>query len=154
MSRALDRLVEGLALLAGLALALLVGLLCLDVAVRYAQVVNIPWIGDAASIGLYAITFLAAPWVLRDRGHIAVDSVVKALPDGVQRVMRPAVNLLGAAVCVILTVYAIRVLLASYETGTQVFRMLVYPQWWLFTLPPLTFGLMAILFVRLAWRGE
>lgn len=151
--RALDRAVEALAALAGALLTLVALALCVDVAVRYAQVVNINWIGDAASVSLYLIAFLAAPWVLREGGHIAIDSVTRTLPPGARRRVDICVNLLGALICAVLLVYAVRVLVASHEAGTQVFKMLIYPQWWLYIPPPVTFGLMALLFVRRARGG-
>lgn len=145
---ALDTLVDALAVLAGVLLSVVAALLCVDVAIRYAQVMNITWIGDVASVSLYLMTFLAAPWVLREGGHIAVDSVVRILPAGAQRLIGIFVNLLGAAICGLLCIYAVRVLMASFGAGTQVYKTLIYPQWWLFTLPPLTFALLAIIFLR------
>lgn len=146
--RLFDGIINALALLAGVLLGVVTLLLCLDVAVRYAQVMNISWIGDVASVSLYLITFLAAPWVLREGGHIAVDSVLRILPPGVVRPVNLLVNLIGAAICALLCIYALRVLLMSYAAGTQVFKMLIYPQWWLFILPPLTFALLAVSFLR------
>lgn len=146
--KALDTFIDALAILAGVLLSVVTLLLCIDVAIRYAQVMNITWIGDVASVSLYLMTFLAAPWVLREGGHIAVDSVVRILPSGAQRMIGIFVNILGAAICALLCVYAVRVLMASFDAGTQVFKTLIYPQWWLFTLPPLTFALLAIIFLR------
>lgn len=146
--KALDIFIDALAILAGVLLSVVTLLLCVDVAIRYAQVMNITWIGDVASVSLYLMTFLAAPWVLREGGHIAVDSVVRILPSGAQRMIGIFVNILGAVICALLCVYAMRVLMASIDAGTQVFKTLIYPQWWLFTLPPLTFALLAIIFLR------
>ena len=146
--KALDTFIDALAILAGVLLSVVTLLLCVDVAIRYAQVMNITWIGDVASVSLYLMTFLAAPWVLREGGHIAVDSVVRILPTSAQRGIGIFVNVLGAAICALLCVYAVRVLMASFDAGTQVFKTLIYPQWWLFTLPPLTFALLAIIFLR------
>ncbi|MEM8813584.1 MAG: TRAP transporter small permease subunit [Pseudomonadota bacterium] len=149
--RLVDRVVEGMAIAAGLLLAALTVLLCLDVFIRYFQAFNLPWIGDVASISLYAMTFLAAPWVLKIGGHIAVDSVVQALPESLRRGVRSTANLIGAAISAVLLFYAVRVLTASYAAGTQVYKMLTYPQWILYTLPPITFGLLLVLFLRAAF---
>jgi len=148
----LDRLVEALAVLAGALLTVTTALLCVDVAVRYLQVININWIGDVASVSLFLITFLAAPWVLREGGHIAIESLTQALPDSARVPLAVAVNLLGAAICAVLCVYAVRVLIASHAAGTQVYKMLIYPQWYLFVLPPLTFALLGLLFIRRAGK--
>lgn len=146
--RLLDGIIDALALVAGALLGAVTLLLCLDVAVRYAQVMNISWIGDVASVSLYLITFLAAPWVLREGGHIAVDSLLRVLPQGAVRPIETGVNLIGAGICALLCVYAVRVLLMSHAAGTQVYKMLIYPQWWLFVLPPVTFALLCLSFLR------
>ncbi|KIC48654.1 TRAP transporter small permease [Tateyamaria sp. ANG-S1] len=152
MARALDRVIDALAVLAGALLVVVTLLLCVDVAVRYMQIINITWIGDIASVSLFVMTFLAAPWVLREGAHIAVDSLVMTLPDRLRALVERLVNLLGCAICALLGVYAVRVLVGSYTADTQVYRMLVYPQWWLFVLPPVTFALMALVFLRNAAR--
>jgi TRAP-type C4-dicarboxylate transport system permease small subunit len=123
-------------------------LLCVDVAVRYAQVMSITWIGDVAAVSLYLMTFLAAPWVLREGGHIAVDSLIRILPAGAQRMMGVLVSVIGASICALLFVYAVRVLMASFAANTQVYKTIIYPQWWLFILPPVTFGLLSVIFLR------
>ncbi len=153
MNKALDILINALAVLAGALLGVITLLLCLDVAVRYLQLFNITWIGDISAISLFLITFLAAPWVLREGGHIAVDSLVMILPDHIRRIVEIVVNLIGAGICLLLGIYALRVVMASYAAGTQVYKMLIYPQWWLFILPPLTFGLLALIFARKAREG-
>ena len=148
MSRVIDGAVGALAIVAGGLLALVTALLCLDVAVRYLQLASAPWIGDVASVSLFAITFLAAPWVLKEGRHVAVDVIVGRLRGRTGRLARQGVDALGAAICALLALYAVRVLLASIASGTMVYRMLVYPQWWLFALPPVTFALMALIFAR------
>lgn len=153
MLKALDLIIDTLAVLAGVLLTVVALLLCVDVAVRYAQVLNITWIGDVSSVSLYLMTFMASPWVLREGGHIAVDSLVRVLPKPVQIRMNAVVNVLGALICALLFVYATRVLLSSFAAGTQVFKTIIYPQWWLFTLPPLTFALLAIEFLRKTRKG-
>lgn len=143
----IDRIAQVLAILAGILLCAMAALLCVDVAVRYLQVINIAWIGDVAAVSLYLVTFLAAPWVLREGGHIAIDSVVQGLSARLRRAVQRLVNLAGALISAVICFYAIRVLIASYAAGTQVFKMLIYPQWWLFTVPPVTFGLMTLIFL-------
>ena len=152
--RILDHIINALAVLAGALLAIVTLLLCVDVAVRYAQVMNITWIGDVAAVSLYVMTFLAAPWVLREGGHIAVDSLIRIMPERAQRGMGVLVSLIGAGICAILFVYAVRVLMASFAANTQVYKTVIYPQWWLFVLPPITFALLSVLFLRQLRRGD
>lgn len=154
ISRCLDMAVTALATLAAAFLIAICALLCVDVFVRYLGWASMNWIGDLGPVSLFAITFLAAPWVLRDKSHIAVDSLVKILPAQAQFRVRQGTNLLGAALSGVMCFYSFKMLLASYSAGTMVYRMLVYPQWWVFILPPLTFTLMALLFTRHAVQEQ
>lgn len=149
-----DRIINGLALLGGVLLCTLTCLICLDVLTR-----NLPWLSfglgfsmgwtlEVAEYHLYLITFLAAPWVLRSGGHIAVDLLVQNLSDTVARRLARFSYLIGAIVCTVLLVYACKVLWASFSAGTLVYKALVIPEWPLFVPPPITFSLMLLIFLR------
>ncbi|HEX6320919.1 MAG TPA: TRAP transporter small permease subunit, partial [Burkholderiales bacterium] len=63
-----DALIDALALAAAALLCALVVLILIDVAARYLRLFSIPWSFEATEYMLYAITFLGAPWVLREEG--------------------------------------------------------------------------------------
>ena len=148
----IDRTIDLLAGLAGALLCTLTVLVCLDVASRGLQLFSIPWTLEATEYQLYAITFLSAPWVLRIGGHIAIDLLVQNLPEPKARRLLWIANLLCALTCAVLLYYAIEVLLASYSSGTLVYKSLVFPEWYQYVLPPFTFVLMLSLLVRWLFR--
>jgi TRAP-type C4-dicarboxylate transport system permease small subunit len=140
-----DRLIDALAVLAGALTILLVVLIAVDVGLRWPRVLTLPWSLEATEYMLYAITFLGAPWVLREEGHIAIEIVVERLPGAWQRHVRRATDALGAVVCTVLFWYACRVLWRSYESGTMVQKSFVFPEWWAFALvPPVMLLLFAV----------
>ncbi|MGI0029360.1 MAG: TRAP transporter small permease subunit, partial [Nitrososphaera sp.] len=65
---ALDRLIDALVLVAGALLCALVFLILVDVMARYLRWFSLAWGLEASEYMLYAITFLGAPWVLREQG--------------------------------------------------------------------------------------
>jgi Tripartite ATP-independent periplasmic transporters, DctQ component len=77
-------LIEGLALLASLALLAMVAIICADVLTRNVALPGMPsgvaWSNEVSELLLYAITLLAAPWLLREGRHIRVDIVLRAVP--------------------------------------------------------------------------
>ena len=81
---ALDRLVEALALVAGALLCALVVLVCLDVAARTFKLFAMPWSLDVSEYALYAITFLGAPWVLRENGHSPSEAFNETVEEATQ----------------------------------------------------------------------
>jgi TRAP-type C4-dicarboxylate transport system permease small subunit len=144
-----DALIDALALAAAALLCSLVVLILVDVAARYLRLFSIPWSFEATEYMLYAITFLGAPWVLREEGHIAIELVVERLAPGARRVVRRIADVLGATVCVVLFFYACRVAWRSYESATLVHKSFVFPEWWVYAgMPPV---MLILLGVYLRW---
>jgi TRAP-type transport system small permease protein len=150
---ALDWLVDALALVAGALLCALVGLICMDVAARTFKLFPTPWTLDIAEYTLYAITFLGAPWVLREDGHIAIEIVVERLAPAARAAVRRATDALGAVVCAVLLYYACRSLWRSYTSRNLVYETFVFPEWYLFCIAPPVFLMLLALFLRRAARG-
>lgn len=140
--------VDALAVLAGALLCALVLLVCADVTSRTFHLVPMPWAPDFSEYALYGITFLGAPWVLREEGHIAIEIVVERLAPAARRTARRAVELLGALVCAVLFYYACRQLGRSYAAHNLVYETFAFPEWWQYVLPPPIFALLFALYVR------
>lgn len=152
---ALDRLIDALALVAGALLCALVAIILVDVAARYLRWFSLAWGLEASEYMLYAITFLGAPWVLRERGHIAIELVVEHLPARARTAARLAADLLGATVCAALLFFACRVLWRSYASGTMVHKSFVFPEWLVYAGMPPVFLILLIVYLRsLARPGE
>ena len=147
-----DGLIDALALAAAVLLCALVVLILADVAARYLRLFSITWSFEATEYMLYAITFLGAPWVLREEGHIAIELVVDRLPPRPRRAVRRIADFLGATVCVVLFYFACRVAWRSYESATLVHKSFVFPEWWVYAgMPPV---LLILLGVFLRWLAR
>jgi len=144
----LDRIVDFLAAVAGVILCALIVLICCDVAARNFKLFAIPWSLEGAQIALYCLTFLAAPWVLKVGGHIAVDLLVQNLEGAKALRVGRLTSAAGALVCAILTYYAVRVFLNFAIDGQEVHGALIYPRWLVYIPAPITFFLMFLIFAR------
>jgi C4-dicarboxylate transporter DctQ subunit len=145
---ALDFLIDALALVAAALLCALVALITVDVMARYLRWFSLAWGLEASEYMLYAITFLGAPWVLRERGHIAIELVVERLSGRARRLAARAVDALGALVCAVLFLFACVVLWRSYESGTMVHKSFVFPEWLVYVGMPPVFLLLVVLYLR------
>lgn len=145
---ALDRLIDALAIVAGALLCALVVLIMVDVIARYLRWFSLAWGLEASEYVLYAITFLGAPWVLREQGHIAIEMVVERLSERGRRKARRVADALGAVVCAILLVFACRVAWQSYASGTMVHKSFVFPEWLVFAGMPPIFLILLALYLR------
>jgi TRAP-type C4-dicarboxylate transport system permease small subunit len=144
-----DLLIDALAVLAAALIVLLTVLIVVDVALRAPRLFTIPWSLEAAEYMLYAITFLGAPWVLREEGHIAIELVVELLPPGLQRGVQRLADLIGAVVCGVLFVYACRVMWRSWQGGVMVRKSFSFPEWVVFAGVPLV--MLILLGIYLRW---
>jgi TRAP-type C4-dicarboxylate transport system permease small subunit len=143
-----DRLIDALALLAGVLLCAVALLVCLDVATRGLKILPMPWTLDVTQHALYAITFCGAPWVLREQGHIAIEIVVERLSPRPRAAARYLADIIGALVCLVLLYYSCLVLASSYRAGNMVYETFVYPEWWQFILAPPVFLMLFALHLR------
>lgn len=134
--------------MAGALLCALVVLVCMDVTSRTFHLVPMPWAPDFSEYALYGITFLGAPWVLREEGHIAIELVVERLAPGPRCTARRAVQVLGALVCAALFYFACRQLWRSHAAQNLVYETFAFPEWWQYVLPPPIFALLFALYLR------
>lgn len=143
-----DGLLTAFGWLAGL-MAVLIGLgVSVDVGLRYFGSQGVPWMLEASEYGLYLMTFFGAPWALRERAHVSIDIAVEAMPARGRRIAAVVTDLLGILIAAVLAFYALRVAYASWARGAMIYKELVFPDWWLLALLPVSLGLVALEFVR------
>lgn len=148
-----DRLIIALAYIAGCLMVALTALICVDVAARNFRLFAMPWTLDVAEYLLYIITFLGAPWVLRDGGHISVDLLVQNLPTRAKQRTVRAANSIGAVVCLVLFYYACRTWWRSFSENIMVHETFVFPEWILFSVAPPVFLILVVVFLQSIRRG-
>lgn len=145
-----------LALVACGLVAVMVVVICADVAVRNLGLGNVPWAPETAEYTLYLSTFLAAPWLLRQGAHVRMDMVLRALPARVAWVLELVADAIGILASLTLTVASANAALASARQGSLIFKIFVFPEWWLLTPAVVVFGVLAVEFgfrMRRQWLG-
>lgn len=137
--------------LAGIA-AMLIGTLLLSISYatfsRY--VFNDPKakIIELSAYSLIYITFLAAPWLLRVRGHISVDLIVIKLKGRVQTGLYLFTDTVGFIITSVLFYFSFQVTMSNYINNIKVMDSMGTPQFLLLLAIPLGSFLMAIQFLR------
>ena len=144
-----DLLIDGLALAAAALVVLLTVLILCDVAARYLRLFTLTWALEASEYMLYAVTFLGAPWVLREEGHIAIELVVERLAPRSRALVRRFTDLLGVVVCAVLLAYACVVTWRSFNSGVMVRKSFEFPEW--YTFAPMPVVLLVLLGIYLRW---
>ncbi len=150
LERAYGKALEALVVVASLALLAMVLIICADVLTRNVALGRLPrgvaWSNEVSELLLYAITLLAAPWLLREGRHIRVDIVLRALPPRVAYACEWIADVLGLASCLWLVVYGSSATWSSEQSAALSIKTLVMPEWWFLAPLPICFLLLAIEF--------
>lgn len=143
--------------MAGIAGATLVWLMVsvvVSVLMRNAGLQPFAWLFTSSEYGLLYMTMLGAPWLVREKGHVHIELVTAALPDGVRAIVSRMVALLCVVVCVILAWKGYDLLMTNIERNDYDVRAYYFPRWILTISFPVSFGLMAIEFARFIFGSD
>lgn len=123
-------------------------LVCADVVLRNVGLGSIAWSVEATEYILMVATFVAAPWLLYMGDHIRVDVVVRSLSAPMRRRLELATDLACFAICAVLAWQSVAVAADTAAQGSLVFKVLVFPEWWLNLPMAFACALLAIEFAR------
>jgi TRAP-type C4-dicarboxylate transport system, small permease component len=146
--RIYSRLVDMMAMLAGLALVWLMVSVVLSVAMRNLGLQPFAWLFTSAEYGVFYMTMLGAPWLVREKGHVHIELLTAALPKTIRNVVSRFIALLCVAVSLVLAWYGLELLLTNIARNDFDVRAYFYPRWLLTIMFPISFLVMAIEFAR------
>ena len=134
--------------LAGTILAAIVAGIALNVLMRNAFGTPIFGLLDLVEYGLLLVTLLGAPWVLSQSAHVVVDLLTGALPERTALRTARAVAMIGATVSAIMVWYGAQATITSYSRGSVIRTAFDVPEWWVLSVLPAAFVLIAAEFLR------
>ena len=136
-------------------------MICMDVLLRNVPLVpgmqGLAWSNELSETGLYLLTMLAAPWLLREGRHIRVDILLRVLPRPVGWTCEWLSDAIAFACCVCVVLYGVRATWESYSQDSITIKTLVLPEWWTLAPLPAAFALLAVevlLRMRRLWLGD
>ena len=148
IDRVWDRLLEAFALAACALIAGMTLTICLDVLLRNVPLIpgmqGLYWSNELSETGLYLLTMLAAPWLLRQGRHIRVDILLRVIPKPVGWACEWISDAIAFACCVCVVIYSARATWESFSQGSISIKTLVMPEWWTLAPLPVAFALLAI----------
>ena len=143
LSNAFGKLLNALAVAAALTLLAMVVMVTADILLRNLTRTGFAWSNEVSAYGLYVITLLTAPWLLRRGQHVRVDLVLTLVPVRVAWLMEAAGDVIGFAVCLVMMRYGFKMSIESAVLGSITIKNLVFPEWWLLWPLPVCFALLA-----------
>jgi TRAP-type transport system small permease protein len=93
---------------------------------------------ELTEYALFISTFFVAPHLLRTNEHIRVDIVMSRADPDVAKWVECGVLLMIMLISLVTGVVATLIMLRSAREATLVFKDLIFPQWWLDWIIPLT----------------
>jgi C4-dicarboxylate transporter DctQ subunit len=147
-NRVLDKAIDSFALVAVLVLVFIVVIVLMEIILRYFLNQPTLWTYEVTEYTLLWLTFLGTAWTLKEDGHVIVDLVPNALKPRPRNILFIVVSILGIIVCLIYTVYGIRVVADLLERGRIVSSVLRPEAWMLFIIIPLGNILLTLQFIR------
>ena len=142
--RFIDRAIEIFAVIAGICLVAVMLLICWGVAQRYYFNAPVPWITEIIEYSLIYITFLSAPWILRDEGHVRIDLVLSLVGTRVREGMELIGEWVSIALCLALIVCGMESVMLHVQRNIIETNVLDIHKAWLLTPIPLSGFLMAM----------
>jgi TRAP-type C4-dicarboxylate transport system permease small subunit len=152
VARVFDRVLDlGAALAATLLLAVMLAT-TVKVIFRYVLHEGLIGIDQISGTLLLYITFLGAAWVLRREEHVTIDLLVTGRSPKTRRRLHVISSVMGALVCLTLTVFGTLEVVGSWQRGILIPAELEIPRAINLAVIPLGSALLCLQFVRRARR--
>jgi TRAP-type C4-dicarboxylate transport system permease small subunit len=148
MGRLLQAMTYGAANIARVMIVAIFLLVVYDVTVRSIGFNSPLWTTSLAEYGLLFSTLLAAPWLVRRKGHVFIKMLVTRFGPGLRRALEIVVTAVCIVTCLVLAYYSVRVAHGLYERGAFDIRSFAIPAWYVIAPFPFCFILMALEFGR------
>jgi TRAP-type C4-dicarboxylate transport system permease small subunit len=147
-----DRVLNALALCAALIIPFMFISIIYDVTTRTMRVFQINWVVAITEYALLYATALAAPWLLREKGHVSMEAFRTILPPRITRPMEIIVIVLCATACLIVTLFAVPITIQNIGVGDM--RANFLDRWLLFVPVVICFALCTVQFIRVLITGQ
>tara|TARA_Y100001934_G_scaffold5317_1_gene7367 strand:- start:761 stop:1273 length:513 start_codon:yes stop_codon:yes gene_type:complete len=145
---AYNRLIFGLAVIGGVLLAVIfVGIIC-DVTIRTLGFNSLQWYSAVAEYSLFFCTMFGAPYLVRHKGHVVVESLRLAMPPKLRKIIEKIVYLACILLSLLFVYYGALETIEAIKTGEQDLRSVDMPKWLLMAPFPIGFSLVAVEFSR------
>ncbi len=143
-----DRILNGFKIGSEVVVFLIFLLIVIDVFVRMVGLQPSTYTSAIVEYGLLWFTMLAAPWLVRIKGHVFIDVVTQLLPPTAHRVLAKIVYLICVCSALVFCYFSLMLLVEAIQSGEIDVRGEDMPQWLLLLPLPVCFFMVALEFAR------
>lgn len=148
LARAYEGLLNAFKIGAEIVVFLIFFLIVTEVFVRLVGLQPSSYTLGVVEYGLLWFTMLGAPWLVRMKGHVFVDSLVQLLPGVVQAVLARLVYVICIVCCLFFIYYSSDLAIDAFLSGELDIRGEAQPLWLLLAPMPVSFAMIAFEFLR------
>jgi TRAP-type C4-dicarboxylate transport system permease small subunit len=131
-----DRVLETSGTLVGMVYGLIALLMTVDIGIRAANLGALAWLTELTEYLMYAGTFLAAAWALRQGAHVRVDVLLTLLPRRAAAGLDIAMDALGFAIAAVFLWYGSIALADAWGNHNVQYKTWAVPEWLLLAAIP------------------
>ena len=148
LARAYERVLDAFKIGAEIVVFMIFLLIVVEVFVRLVGLQPSSYTLGVVEYGLLWFTMLGAPWLVRMKGHVFVDSLVQLLPTVVQAVLARFVYVVCIVCCLFFIYYSTDLAIDAFVSGEMDIRGEPQPLWLLLLPMPVSFAMIAFEFLR------
>jgi C4-dicarboxylate transporter, DctQ subunit len=148
LSKFLDRILTGMAVLAGLLLVFITFSISYGIFTRALGFQSPGWTIQFNEYSLLWLTFLGSAWVLSRRKHVAVDIITSRLRPSSRKIADIVHSLLGIGVCGLLCWYSALITLSLFQRGVTDVQAVDIPKYLVLIIIPAGFLVLTAQFLR------
>jgi len=148
MERVFDKVLDIMALIAGIFSLSIMVLICYLVVMRYLFASPPAWILEVCEYLMIYITFLSAAWLLRKNGHVRVDILLNWLPLFAKNLLLLATSFVGFLSCCAIAWFSLSVTVDKFDRHILTIQTLRVPEWTLFIIIPIGSLFLLLEFLR------
>lgn len=149
-----DKFLQAMVLVAGVTLVWLMTAIVLSVLQRNLGMQSWAWLFLSTEYGMFYLTLLGAPWLVRQRGHVHIELLTASLPAAYLPMFSRLIALIAALICAVLAFKGYELVTMNLERGDMDVRAYFFPTWMLSLAFPVSFGLMTIEFLRFVFGQD
>lgn len=149
-----DKFLQLMVIVAGMTLVWLMVAVVLSVLQRNLGLQSWAWLFLSTEYGMFYLTLLGAPWLVRKRGHVHIELLTASLPEAYLPIFSRLIALIAALICAVLAFKGYELVALNLERGDMDVRAYFFPTWMLSLAFPLSFGLMTLEFLRFVFGKE
>lgn len=148
LGRIFDKMLDTMALVAGIFSITIMVLICYLVVMRYLFHKPPAWVLEICEYLLIYITFLSSAWLLRKNGHVRVDIILNWIPSSAKNALLIFTSFLGCLSCCAIAWFGLLVTLDKFSRNILTIQTLRVPEWILFCIIPIGSLFLLLEFLR------